>query len=252
MTTQKKGVKMDFYQTNAALNGVFQGRVLVQAHGAVGGFRNVFVKLRGSAKNGLVFPPIGCIIKNPFKGYAKAYAGDLVEFRADGTGYILKSYEVAKATSAGTDTTIYVKRDGYRHVPFVGDILMLAGDNAATAGTGAKVTAVEKTTDSGADVWKVTLSSAIGTLAAGDVLVEGTAEGSSSKPVVSNPNAFLPCDYDFLYEPPTGDEDFDGARYFLTPCIANEDTKLYESKMSPIPPYVKKLNRSLVAGWFNL
>ena len=70
--------------------------------------------------------------------------------------------------------------------------------------------------------------------------------------MVTNPNAYAPCDFDFIFDPASGDDDFDGARYMFTPCIANEDTKLYINKMSPLPDSIKALNKSRVEGWFNL
>ena len=64
--------------TKDNMTGVFLGRTLVQQHGEIGGARSVFVKLQGN-KNELVFPTFGGQIKNPFKGQAKLYAGDLCE-----------------------------------------------------------------------------------------------------------------------------------------------------------------------------
>lgn len=242
----------NYYEQSALNSGVNFGRALVQASGEIGGHRHVFVKLQGSGKNGLVFPTSGGIVKNPFKGFAKAFAGDLVEYRIDGSIYILKTYKVAVAAAAAS-TSVLIARDGYKHVPFVGDVLMAAPDEIDGTGTAVTVTAVEKTTDSAAgDVWKLTLSATLGALAEGAILVEGAEAGSDKQAMVTNPNAFLPCDYDFLFDPASGDSDYEGARYMLTPCIANEDTKLYVSKMSPLPASVEALNKSRVAGWFNL
>lgn len=238
----------NFYEQQIANAGSFLGRTLVQAKGDVGGHRYVFVKLQG-IKNGLVFPTSGAIIKNPFKGHAKMFAGDLFEYNIDGTGYLLKTYEVA-ATATGT--TVYISRDGYKHIPFVGDVLMLAPETLDGTGTGATVTAVKKTTNAGADVWQLTLSGAIGSLSKGDVLVEAAAAGADVKPLVTNPNCYVPNDNDMLYEPNASDDDFDGAKYLFTPCLANADTYLYEDRMSPIPPAIKALNKSLVKGWFQL
>lgn len=245
----------NYYEQTIAANGSFFGRVLVQARGSIGGHRHVFVKLQGS-KNGLVFPTSGGILKNPFKGFAKGYAGDLVEYKPSGTDEgatvkLLKTYLVASDVTS-TGTSVMIVRDGYKHIPFVGDILMKAPDTLTGTGDAATVTAVEKTTDSGVDVWKLTLSGAIGALAKDDVLVEASEAGEDVTAMVTNPNCFLPCDYDFLYDPTTSDDDFDGARYLLTPCLANEDTKTYINRMSPLPPAIKALNKSRVEGWFNL
>lgn len=239
------------YSTDA---GVFLGKTLLQRRGEIGGARYVFVKLQGN-KNELVFPTFGCKIMNPFKGTAKMYAGDLIEYRyKDGekgaTGYILKTYVVAKNTTNGTDTEIYIVRDGYKHIPFVGDTIMKAPATLDGTGTAVTVTKVEATVDTNKDVWKLTLSATLTALKAGDVLVEAAEAGESKKPMVTNPNAMCPADYDFLYEPSTGDSDFDGARYFMTPVLHGI---AYIDRMSPLPKSVLAArNKSLVTGWFEL
>lgn len=246
----------DFYQQKVLNSGSFLGTTLIQAHGEIGGHRYVFVKWQGSSKNSLVFPTTGGILKNPFKGNAKIFAGDLVEFNPGlddkgATVKILKTYEVAKDV-AEADTTVLIVRNGYRHIPFVGDNIMVAPDTLDGTGTAVTVTAVEKTADSGVDVWKLTISAALGTVKKGTVLIEAAETGADKKPMVTNPNAYAPSDYDCLYDPASGDDDFEGARYMFTPCIANEDTKLYTNRMSPLPQAVKALNKSRVDGWFNL
>jgi hypothetical protein len=247
--------ELDFYQQRVLNAGVFHGTTLIQAHGEIGGSRHVFVKLQSSAKGGLVYPTIGGVIVNPFKGNAKIYAGDLLEYDPgiDGdkgaTVKILKTYEVAKAVNATAE--VLVKRDGFRHIPFVGDIIMVAPTKIDGTGTGVTVTAVEKTTEDSEDVWKLTLSAAV-TAKLGDVMVEATAATASAKPVVTNPNCFAPSDADFIYTPAATTDEFEGARYTYTPCLANADTVLYKSKMSPVPASVLALNTSKVNGWFSL
>ena len=239
------------YSTDA---GVFLGKTLLQRRGEIGGARYVFVKLQGN-KNELVFPTFGCKIMNPFKGTAKMYAGDLIEYRYnDGkkgaTGYILKTYVVNKATSTSADTVIYLTRDGYKHIPFVGDVLMKAPATIDGTGTAVTVTKVEPTVEESNDVWKVTLSATLANLKVNDILVEAVEAGSDKKPMVTNPNAMCPADYDFLYEPSTGDSDFDGARYFMTPVLHGT---AYIDRMSPMPKSVLDArNKSLVTGWFEL
>ena len=158
----------DFYQQILLNSGYLPGRTLVQARGSIGGHRYVFVKLQMSGKDALVFPTSGGIVKNPFKGNARAFAGTLAEYiPSNGSNgseiRILKSYAVAKVTSESSDTVIYLKRDGYSLIPFVGDVLMVAPTTLVEKGTAVTVTAVEKTTDGPAgDVWKVTLSSTLG------------------------------------------------------------------------------------------
>lgn len=243
----------DFYQQILLNSGYIPGRALVQARGSIGGHRYVFVKLQMSGKDALVFPTTGCVIKNPFKGNARAFAGTLFEYNPDGTGYILKSYAVAKATSEATDTVIYLKRDGYSLIPFVGDILMVAPTSLTGKGTAVSVTAVEKATDGTAgDVWKVTLSATLGALTTSSVLVEAKEVGASKSPMVTNPNSYLPCDFDFVFDPAASEDDFDGARYLINPALALGDVFLYTDRMQPLSVALKGLNKSKVNGWFNI
>ena len=225
----------DFYQQILLNSGYLPGRALVQARGSIGGHRYVFVKLQMSGKDALVFPTTGCVIKNPFKGNARAFAGTLFEYNPDGTGYILKSYAVAKATAEATDTDIYLKRDGYSLIPFVGDILMVAPTTLTGKGTAVTVTAVKAETDATAgDVWKVTLSATLGALTTSSVLVEAKEAGASKEAMVTNPNSYLPCDFDFVFDPAASDNDFDGARYLITPALALGDVFLYTDRMQPL------------------
>lgn len=243
----------DFYQQILLNSGYLPGRALVQARGSIGGHRYVFVKLQMSGKDALVFPTTGCVIKNPFKGNARAFAGTLFEYNPDGTGYILKSYAVAKATAEATDTDVYLKRDGYSLIPFVGDILMVAPTTLTGKGTAVTVTAVKAETDATAgDVWKVTLSATLGALTTSSVLVEAKEAGASKEAMVTNPNSYLPCDFDFVFDPAASDNDFDGARYLITPALALGDVFLYTDRMQPLSAALKGLNKSKVNGWFNI
>lgn len=243
----------DFYQQILMNSGYLPGRALIQARGSIGGHRYVFVKLQMSGKDALVFPTTGCVIKNPFKGNARAFAGTLFEYNPDGTGYILKSYAVAKATAEATDTDIYLKRDGYSLIPFVGDILMVAPATLTGKGTAVTVTAVKAETDVAAgDVWKVTLSATLGALTTSSVLVEAKEAGESKEAMVTNPNSYLPCDFDFVFDPTASDNDFDGARYLVAPALALGDVFLYEDRMQPLSAALKALNKSKVNGWFNI
>ena len=243
----------DFYQQILLNSGYLPGRALVQARGSIGGHRYVFVKLQMSGKDALVFPTTGCVIKNPFKGNARAFAGTLFEYNPDGTGHILKSYAVAKATAEATDTDIYLKRDGYSLIPFVGDILMVAPNTLTGKGTAVTVTAVKAETDATAgDVWKGTLSATLGALTTSSVLVEAKEAGASKEAMVTNPNSYLPCDFDFVFDPAASDNDFDGARYLITPALALGDVFLYTDRMQPLSAALKGLNKSKVNGWFNI
>lgn len=250
----------NIYESRIAHSGHFAGCTLAQARGEIGGLRHVFVSLAGP-KAGVMYPTHGGILKNPFPGVAKMYAGDLLEYKTDGSCLLLKTYEVAQATSAATDTAIYISSgkcaqgEVFRHIPFVGDILMVAPSDLTGTGTAVKVTAVEKTfdsTDGKQNGWKVTLSAALGSLAKGDVLVEAAESGSSKKAKVTNPNCYLDKDYDMIYEPAIGDTDFDGARYMLTPVLMMGREFAYVDRMQPLPGSVKALNKSKVDGWFLL
>lgn len=250
----------NFYGSRIAQNGYFAGSTLVQARGSIGGFRHVFVNLAGP-KAGVMYPTHGGILKNPFPGVAKMYAGDLIEYKTDGVCLLLKTYELAKATESDTDTTIYISSgkcaqgEVFRHIPFVGDIIMVAPAEIDGTGTAVTVTKVEKTFDAAdgkQDGWKVTLSETLGKLAKGDVLVEAAEEGSSKKAMVTNPNCYLDKDHDMIYEPATGDEDYDGARYFFTPVLMMGREFAYIDRMQPLPASVMALNKSKVDGWFLL
>lgn len=236
---------------------VFYGRTMYQGQGEIGGTREVFVP-RVCVLNDQVFPQTGGVVLNPFKDRGKMYAGDLVEYHWNGNGVankyknaeviLLKVYEVA-ATVAAAATTVYVKRDGFRHLPNVGDILMKAPDTLAGTGTAATVTAVKKTVNASADVWELTLSAAIGALTAGDILVEAKEAGAGKTALVQNPNAVLPCDVDFKYRAKVDADDDEGAVYMITPAL---HATMYTYLMSPLPPAMKALNKSRIEGWFEI
>lgn len=236
---------------------VFYGRAMLQGQGIVEGIREVFVP-RVCILNDQVFPQTGGVVKNPFKDRGKMYAGDLVEYHWNGNGVanpynnaeviLLKVFEV-EASVAASGTTVYIKRDGYRHEPSIGDILMKAPETFAATGTAATVVSVKATKHNTANVWELTLSAAIGSLSANDILVEATETGASATMLVKNPNAVLPCDYDFKYRAKADATDFEGAVYMLTPAL---HATMYTYLMSPIPPAVKALNKSRIEGWFEI
>ena len=225
--------------------GVFRGRKLIQKRGEVGGAKSVFVKLQG-IKNELVYPTFGGFIKNPFKGAAKLFAGDLCEYRTNDEGvkpevYILKTYLVESVSG----TTVNIVKDGYKHVPFVGDKFGVAPSELGDAMTAVTVLAVATAKVDGVDVWAVTTDSAL-SATKGDVLVEADAEG---KMMVKAINAVVDCDLDMLDAPSTGDDDFDGARYAYTPALGGI---MYTKKMSPMPACVLAANQAKVNGWFQI
>jgi hypothetical protein len=225
--------------------GYFRGRKTIQRSATIGGARSVFVKLQGN-KNELVYPTFGGQIKNPFKGAAKMFAGDLMEYRTDADGlnpeiYLLKTYKVVSVSG----TTVNILNDGYKHIPFVGDKLGVAPDEIGGAVDAVTITAVKNAEVGGKKVWAVTTSGSL-TASADDVLVEAGEDGNM---LVKNINAVAPTDMDMLDAPATGDEDFDGARYFYTPALGGI---MYTTKMSPLPECVKKLNKSNINGWFQI
>lgn len=241
----------NYYDQMNAQGAVFGGTVLLQASGGIGGQKHVYFNLKGAVKEAFRYPPIGGIVTNPFPGPAKIYAGDLVEHSlgfADGKGgtiKILKSYAVAKKTSAATDVEIYIVRDGYHHIPFVGDNIMVGQKDFSTKAIGVTVTKVEETTDPTAgDVWKLTISSALGDLEAGTVLVEAAEQGAKVLPMVTNPNCFAPHDYDMPFYAIAGSDEYHKPRMMFTPCLLGQDAVFIKSKMSPIPPAVEAMNIS--------
>ena len=227
--------------------GYFRGRKTIQRSAVVGGARSVFVKLQGN-KNELVYPTFGGLIKNPFKGAAKMFAGDLIEYRTDNNGvnpeiYLLKTYLVAE--NASTET-FYLVRDGYKHIPFVGDVIGVAPDSVGGAvSTAVKVLSVEATTKGSVDVWKIVGDKAL-TASKDNVLVEVGTDGNM---LVKNINAVAPTDLDMYDAPAVNDNDFDGARYYYTPALGGI---MYSAKMSPLPACVKKMNKSNINGWFQI
>ena len=230
--------------------GTFYGSVLAQSSAEIGGWRHVFYLPQGP-RPAPQYPLHGGILVNPFKGHGKIYAGDLIEHTLDGKCKLLKSYEVAKATSTSSDKVIYISSGAnesgevFRHIPFVGDIVMVAPEAIDGTGTGVTITAVENTygTNGKQDGWKVTLSATLGELTQGSVLVEATKTGASATPVVTNPNCYAEVDYDCPYVPATGDADFDGARYFFTPTMMRGVELAYIDRMQPLPASIKNMEK---------
>ena len=244
----------NFFTRQANGGAVFTGRTLIQAHGSIGGHKNVFVKLVKGSKDALCYPTTGGILKNPFKGRAKIYAGDLIEYTPNinnTTGAevkILKFYEAAKEATS-SDVTIKIVRDGYSHIPFVGDNIMVGQKDFTTKAKAVSVTRVEKSTETGVDVWILTLSETLGvTIKKGDILVEAAGTGASVLPMVTNPNFYADKDMDFLYD--VNMEGVDELEYMLTPALAQEDTVIDLVAIGNLPPAVLALNKSRVKTWF--
>ena len=225
--------------------GAFRGRKLIQRRGEVGGAKSVFVKLQG-IKNELVYPTFGGQIKNPFKGAAKMFAGDLCEYRTNDKGvkpeiYILKTYLVESVS----DSVVNIVKDGYKHIPFVGDKIGVAPDEIGGAVTAVTINSIKVAKVGDVDVWACTCSATLDAKK-GDVLVEA---GSDNKMIVKAINGVFDADADMLDAPSTGDDDFDGARYLYTPALGGI---MYTHKMSPMPKCVLDLNIAKVNGWFQI
>ena len=225
--------------------GAFRGRKLIQRRGEVGGAKSVFVKLQG-IKNELVYPTFGGQIKNPFKGAAKMFAGDLCEYRTNDKGvkpeiYILKTYLVESVSGS----VVNIVKDGYKHIPFVGDKIGVAPEEIGGAVTAVTINSINVAKVGDVDVWACTCSATLDA-EKGDVLVEADAEG---KMMVKAINGVFDADADMLDAPSTGDDDFDGARYMYTPALGGI---MYTHKMSPMPKCVLDLNIAKINGWFQV
>lgn len=226
--------------------GTFRGTVIAQTKGKVGGARPVFAKHKG-LKNEFVYPYNGGQIKNPFNGKAKFFAGDLMEFRTDENYanpevYLLKTYEVVSVSGS----VVNIVKDGYKHIPFVGDKLGVAPEEIGGEMTAQTVTAVATTKVGEQEVWALTMAGAL-TAEAGDVLVEADAEGNM---MVKNINAFADCDMDMVFDPNEGDDEFEKAKYFYTPAVGG--VYIIKKYMSPIPACVEAVNKSQFNGLFKL
>ena len=225
--------------------GAFRGRKLIQRRGEVGGAKSVFVKLQG-IKNELVYPTFGGQIMNPFKGAAKMFAGDLCEYRTNDKGvkpeiFILKTYLVESVSGS----VVNIVKDGYKHIPFVGDKVGIAPEEIGGEMTAVTINAVKAAKVGDVDVWACTCSATLDA-EKGDVLVEADEEG---KMLVKAINGVFDADADMLDAPSTGDDDFDGARYLYTPALGGI---MYAHKMSPMPKCVLDLNIAKVNGWFQI
>lgn len=229
-----------------AANGILLGRSIVSVGKTHGGARFVFVPLDQIA-NGTVFVPFGGKLQNPFPGAAKAFAGDLFDYRTDDKAenpklYLLKTYEVVAANG----TAVSIARDGFRHIPFVGDKLGVAPAEIGGAMTAGNVIAVTKTTVDGQKVWTLTFDADIHANK-GDVLVEADGENNM---LIKQINTLTPNDLDFVWSnaaDPDGEDEFEDARYIIPVVLGGI---MYTHRMSVLPECVKKLNPSKVNGWF--
>lgn len=237
----------NLYEVNGA--GAFRGTVLIQSSTEIGGSRSVFVDLKGR-RNDLVYPTFGGLLKNPFKVPAKFFAGDLFEIRYNDKGekpdlFLLKTYEVKSMS----ETTVKIYRDGFRHVPYVGEVLMKAPSKIGGTGKAYTITKVVAEMDSSDAVWTLTFGTAIDNCTDHDVLVEAVSESASGKMLLQNINAVADADGDMPYAVPSGVYNSEEPRYMYTPALGGV---MYIHKMSKMPKCVLDLNESKINGWFSI
>lgn len=232
----------------------------------VRGGKWVWVKDGNGEQRGNVL--LGGTILNPNKGFGHLWAAQLVQYTPGEGCLIFRSFSV-KANAASNATTIYLNADGYSDVPEVGMYLMVAPDELTVTtaeadttsgevtfttadyeGTYAKVTAVEY--DEANERFEVTLANAIGTLTAGDILVEADAAADaalvsptgSAGVLVPNPNTFIEADRDLM---PTEGYGIENANYSIS-TVYNKQAWI--ARMQPLPAYVLEKNRSYIEGIF--
>lgn len=227
------------------------GRVILQASGSIGGSRSVFWEW-GGYKNHLHMSNFGGTWKNPFKGDAKIFAGDLMWIKTNDKAeepeiYLLKTYKVKQMST----TTVKIYRDGFSHIPFVGDVLMKAPDTIGGTGKAYTVQSVVEGNEGGTDIWTITFNTEIDSCDDGDILVEAASESASGKMLVENINAVSPCDNDFFLSPykATSSQKMDAAYVNFAPVLGGI---MYKHKMSPIPACVEKLNKSRINGLYEV
>ena len=188
---------------------------------------------------------LGGTILNPKKGFDHLYAAQLVQYTPAQGCLIFRSFGVKTATSAATDTTIYVNGDGYGDAPEVGMLIMKAPSAATGTGQSALVTNVVY--DEANEQFAVTLSVALGALAAGDILVEAAGEeaSASANVLVPKPNTFIEADRDLM---PTEGYGITGQANYSISTVYNKQAWI--ARMQPLPAYVLANNRSLIDGIF--
>ena len=203
----------------------------------------VWVKDSNGEQRGNVL--LGGTILNPKKGFDHLYAAQLVQYTPAQGCLIFRSFGVKTATSAATDTTIYINGDGYGDAPEVGMLIMKAPSAASGTGQSALVTNVVY--DETNEQFAVTISVALGSLSAGDILVEaaGSAASASATVLVPKPNTFIEADRDLM---PTEGFGINGQANYSISTVYNKQAWI--ARMQPLPAYVLANNRSLIDGIF--
>ena len=188
---------------------------------------------------------LGGTILNPKKGFDHLYAAQLVQYTPAQGCLIFRSFGVKTATAAATDTTIYINGDGYGDAPEEGMLIMKAPATATGTGQSALVTKVEY--NEANEQFKVTLDTALGALAVGDILVEaaGSAASETATVLVPKPNTFVEADRDLM---PTEGYGLTGQANYSISTVYNKQAWI--QRMQPLPAYVLANNRSLIDGIF--
>lgn len=188
---------------------------------------------------------LGGTILNPKKGFDHLYAAQLVQYTPAQGCLIFRSFGVKTATSAATETTIYVNGDGYGDAPEVGMLIMKAP--SAATGTGQSAVVTNVVYDETNEQFAVTLSVALGSLSAGDILVEAAGEEASASAtvLVPKPNTFIEADRDLM---PTDGFGLTGQANYSISTVYNKQAWI--ARMQPLPAYVLANNRSLIDGIF--
>lgn len=188
---------------------------------------------------------LGGTILNPKKGFDHLYAAQLVQYTPAVGMLIFRSFGVKTATAAATDKVIYINGDGYGDAPEEGMLIMKAPATATGTGQSALVTKVEY--DEANEQFKVTLDTALGALAVGDILVEAAGEEAddAATVLVPKPNTFIEADRDLM---PTDGYGLTGEANYSISTVYNKQAWI--QRMQPLPAYVLANNRSLIDGIF--
>lgn len=186
---------------------------------------------------------LGGTIANPNKGFGYLWAAQLMQYTPGQPILIFRSFAVSKASAANA-TTIYIKGDGYSDAPEVGQVIMIAPDDATTKGQSAKITAVDYNTTN--EEFTVTIDTAIGALTTDSIIVEakGNAASAEAEVLCPKPNIFSEADREML---PTEGYGFQNANYSVSGVY---DKQAWIAKMQPLPKYVLAMNRSYIDGIF--
>lgn len=208
----------------------------------VRGGKFVWVKDSNGEQRGNVL--LGGTILNPKKGFDHLYSAQLVQYTPGSGCLIFRSFRIVQTASGGSGNTAKIDGSGYGDAPEVGMILMKAPTTANATGQSAVVTSVEY--DATNAQFTVRFDTSLGTLNAGDILVEasGTAASETATVLVPNPNTFIEADRDLL---PTDGYGFENANYSIS-TVYNKQAWI--ARMQPLPTYVLAKNRSYIDGIF--